>query len=380
MGSLTGPGFEEAALALFEAACDPFGWPEALRRLGEALGADLVLLAHLDLADLRGGFWHAGGDADVMRDFAARFGKPGANPHMHHYFSVPVGTVVRREDVEDDATWEASPLYREIFLPQGLYDTAGVCVVRDREALGMLRLARLRERGAFRAAELERLSAFVPYLQRALRIHARIHHLRRERATMARALHQLALGVVTVDYDGSVVWKNETARALIAREDGLAVRRGRLVANRPEDTRALDALIRSATQPSQAHGGGALAIRRSTACGPYAALVVPLVEEHSPDVGPLVRGAAAVFLTDPESRPGGTGATLRELYGLTEAEATVAAQLVGGRSRREIAEQLGVSLHAVRFHLGHIFTKTGTRRQAELVRLLMRSGPGAWAP
>src|SRR5262245_25133111 len=234
MGALTGPGFEEAVLALFEAAHDPFGWPEALRRLGEALSADLVLLAHLDLADLRGGFWHAGGDADVMRDFAARFGKPGANPHMHQYFSVPVGTVVRREDVEDDATWEASPLYREIFLPQGLYDTAGVCVVRDREALGMLRLARLRERGAFRAAELERLSAFVPYLQRALRVHARIHHLRRERATLARALHQLALGVVTVDYDGSVVWKNETARALIAREDGLAVRSGRLVANRPE--------------------------------------------------------------------------------------------------------------------------------------------------
>jgi hypothetical protein len=142
MGSLAQLPFEDVVVGLFDAASDPFLWPEALRRLGDALGADLVLLAHLDLVDLRGGFWHAGGDADVMRRFAARFGRPDANSHMKHYFAVPIGTVVRREDVEDDASWEASSLYREIFEPQGLYDTAGVCLVRDREALGLLRIAR----------------------------------------------------------------------------------------------------------------------------------------------------------------------------------------------------------------------------------------------
>jgi DNA-binding CsgD family transcriptional regulator len=39
------------------------------------------------------------------------------------------------------------------------------------------------------------------------------------------------------------------------------------------------------------------------------------------------------------------------------------------------ADRLGISLATARTHLAHVFDKTGTRRQAELVRLLLRSQP-----
>jgi len=40
-----------------------------------------------------------------------------------------------------------------------------------------------------------------------------------------------------------------------------------------------------------------------------------------------------------------------------------------------VASRLGISLATARTHLAHVFDKTGTRRQAELVRLLLRSQP-----
>jgi DNA-binding CsgD family transcriptional regulator len=64
---------------------------------------------------------------------------------------------------------------------------------------------------------------------------------------------------------------------------------------------------------------------------------------------------------------------LREDLGLTRAEAAVAAEILEADGLQAVADRLGVSLATVRTHLAHVFDKTGTRRQAELVRLLLRS-------
>ena len=41
-----------------------------------------------------------------------------------------------------------------------------------------------------------------------------------------------------------------------------------------------------------------------------------------------------------------------------------------GLKRKEIGDQLSISENTVRHHLEHIYGKTGTRRQAELIRRL----------
>ena len=57
--------------------------------------------------------------------------------------------------------------------------------------------------------------------------------------------------------------------------------------------------------------------------------------------------------------------------GLTAAEGKLAALLARGASVSDAAVQLGVSAHTARTQLKHIFAKTGTRRQSELIRLLV---------
>lgn len=64
----------------------------------------------------------------------------------------------------------------------------------------------------------------------------------------------------------------------------------------------------------------------------------------------------------------------RRRFGFTMAEISVAFEILKGDGREAVAARLGISVTTVRTHLSHIFEKTGVRRQAELVRLLMRSG------
>lgn len=81
-------------------------------------------------------------------------------------------------------------------------------------------------------------------------------------------------------------------------------------------------------------------------------------------------------MVDPD-RDGGSAATaraLRALYGLTAAEAAAGEAVARGHGVAEAAEALGIAPSTLRWHLQRAFDKTGTARQAELVRLVERLG------
>lgn len=63
---------------------------------------------------------------------------------------------------------------------------------------------------------------------------------------------------------------------------------------------------------------------------------------------------------------------LMRRHALTAAEADVAIEIMRGDGRKAAAARLGIAETTARTHLSRIFCKTGARRQAELVRLLMQ--------
>jgi DNA-binding CsgD family transcriptional regulator len=64
-------------------------------------------------------------------------------------------------------------------------------------------------------------------------------------------------------------------------------------------------------------------------------------------------------------------AAFAEHFGLTPAQAALAHELIAGDGVEAAAGRLGLSRATVRTHLVRLFQKTGTRRQAELVRLML---------
>jgi DNA-binding CsgD family transcriptional regulator len=68
-----------------------------------------------------------------------------------------------------------------------------------------------------------------------------------------------------------------------------------------------------------------------------------------------------------------TARGLREVYGLTQAEARVACALASRESPKQIAEHFGVEVSTVRTHLRAIQTKLGATSQTDLIRRLIWS-------
>ncbi len=77
-----------------------------------------------------------------------------------------------------------------------------------------------------------------------------------------------------------------------------------------------------------------------------------------------------VLLYPPNGQIGISSDVLREVYGLTRAQADVARSLFGGLSAEQTARSLGLSLNTVRSHLKQIFTRCDVSSQAELLHLL----------
>ena len=92
---------------------------------------------------------------------------------------------------------------------------------------------------------------------------------------------------------------------------------------------------------------------------------------------------AVLVVTDLEleAHPAPPEEALRAAFGLTAAEARLAAQLVGSGSLNAAADALGIAKETARNQLKAVFAKTGTHRQAELVALLARlsNAPGKFS-
>lgn len=64
-------------------------------------------------------------------------------------------------------------------------------------------------------------------------------------------------------------------------------------------------------------------------------------------------------------------------FNLTTRERELVAAVVGGRSNKEIADQMGISIQTVKHHLTNIFDKTGVSSRLELALFALRQGLAA---
>ena len=183
-------------------------------------------------------------------------------------------------------------------------------------------------------------------------------------------LNVLAAGVVLTAWDARVVYMNAAARSLLK-----TGRSFRLVSNRfsPTDSAAASALTSALARALDKGEAQTLALPDRGGAG-VLATIYPL-ESESGGEQPFA-AAAAIFIQDPALTQPFPGEAFAKLYGLTRAELRVILAMKPWLALHQVADALGISLGTVKTHLRHIFEKTYTTRQADIVALMSRAtGP-----
>ena len=361
--------------SIYEAALQPQQWQHVLEQVQGYLNATSSILFLRDCNTMDAPFVVSQGldrqRLQAYHDYYIR-----KDPNFAYRLDKPEGTITASHRIVPDAKFLESEYYRDFLRPQGAFYTAGVTLVRDATRIATFGVQRPRPAGPFESEELERLRTLYPHLRRAFQIGRELAGSEVERQAMLVLLERLPTGVLLLDEGRRVVFLNRRAQAMLAAGDGLAMTPQGLASADEEFQAALDKLIRGAVETGAGRGthpGGALALPFTGGREAYQVLVTPLrTERLRVDVG-RGRICAAVFVQLRDSQPTLSVELLRELFGLTPAEARVAAALVQGRKPEEIAADAEISRFTVRAQLSAIYEKLGVHRQAEVVQRVLSS-------
>ncbi|MDB5687461.1 MAG: transcriptional regulator, LuxR family protein [Rhizorhabdus sp.] len=169
--------------------------------------------------------------------------------------------------------------------------------------------------------------------------------------------------------DGAVIRQTAAAEALFAQGDELTVRARRLGCREPDLDDALSAVIGNAMCDDGARSG-AVRVPRKPGQSPLLIVAYPVVRSHRL-LAPS-EAAAIVRIIDLGDDGKSRHDLYRQAFGLSPREAETAVLLMNGHSVESAAACLNLSALTVRIHVRNLLAKTGTARQAELVRVLSR--------
>jgi len=364
---------------VYAAAADELRWPATLERLADEFGGGVAGLQY-----------RAGAEGHIRSSRFVRM-DPGLLQTYRTYWatrnpwtrlSQPLyctGFVYSPERMLPLPDLRRTEFYDGLLRPTGVEHCFGACVFKRGDDVLSFTVVRSRVGGSFDAGELSRVPPLLPHLHRAIQVNERLSQLQRTHTGLANGLEHLQHGLITVNRHGHVVFANHAARAIVAQRDGLSITADGLVPLAFSERLRLRSFLDDAVRTSRGEGigaGGAMTVARPSMKRSFLVLVAPLpLDVESDDHrSPM----ATVFISDPETQAETLEEFVRRLYGLTATEARVATAFVTTGNVEHVGDQLGISRETVRWHLRHLYQKTGTHRQSALLKRLV-DGPSRFA-
>jgi DNA-binding CsgD family transcriptional regulator len=216
-----------------------------------------------------------------------------------------------------------------------------------------------------------RFALVVPHVRRAMLIGKVIDLHKMEAAALADTCDALTSGMFIVDGTGRIVHANTSGYAMISEAKVLRASNSRLTANDPAAEQALLDVFTAAEGGDTALGRRGVAVPLTARNDErYVAHVLPLTSGARRKAGVSYGAVAAVFVRKADLDMPSAPVAVAQQFRLTPAELRVLFSVIEISGIAEISDVLGISEATVKTHLHHVFEKTGTDRQADLVKLV----------
>ncbi|MBR0667661.1 helix-turn-helix transcriptional regulator [Roseomonas hellenica] len=352
--------------SIYEAAVDGGTWDIALERLmaltGGVQGMAIWYEAQSHAVIGKSGTFDEALVATCMAEYHV-------NPWTEPMADVAPGHVVVLDEHVPFEALRKTGFYADILHPLDMAHGAALVLATEDDGRFSLGVGRHMRAGPFGPAQTDIMQAYGAHAARATALARRFDGLAQIRRAELAALDVIGTATIIVDEEGSVLLANRAASAL--ESQGIIG-----LAKVPECTdRAAATRFRTSVMVA-ARGVAPPPVSFRDAMGmPLVLMAAPLgvtVADRLSGAGARGRAAAALFVFTAAPGPGPSMPMLQALFGLTPAEARVAAEIALGDGEREAARRLGIGLNSLKTHRQRIFLKIGVTRRSELVRLLAR--------
>jgi DNA-binding CsgD family transcriptional regulator len=349
---------------LGDAVVDPRVWPEILSEISCAVGAVGAALLQSDIRtpDIP--------RTDAVDEVFDRYFKEGWHTRdIRAERGVPLllggQRVVIDQDIMTQDEIRRSDYYQDLLAPSSLGWWA---VIGFRAGLAHwgLSIQRSIQQGPFAEDDRRALAQIANRLTETATLSTVVG--RTVLSGMTNALGLLKQPAVALDRSGLVLDFNAAAERMF--DDDIRVRNRYLELSDRQARVSVDMFIQRlrAVDDEAALSIAPIVVRRSS----KRPLLLRALPVDGAARSPFVGSSALLLFSDLQSGAGLSVSLLSQVFGLSPAEAKLAAALADGLSPEQAARKLGIAKATARSQLKSVFSKTETHRQGELVAVLSR--------
>jgi DNA-binding CsgD family transcriptional regulator len=284
-----------------------------------------------------------------------------------------VGDVSTISDFVPLDEFRASRIYKEFSAPQGYLDS--IQAILEKSATSYAAATVILGEPHWPASETtrRRMEWLAPHFRRAVQIGKVIDLKEVKAAALADTLDGIAAGMLLLDEGGKIVHANAAGQAMVAEKSVIQIVGNRLGLFDPGTERALHDMLANLGAGDAALGARGISIPLKGRDGKeYVAQILPLTAGARRAAGVAHSAVAALFIREATLNLPHPIQTIAGLFRLTPAEMRVLMMIIDIGGIPKVAPVLGVSEKTVKTHLKHVFEKTGTRRQVDLVKLVAK--------
>jgi DNA-binding CsgD family transcriptional regulator/PAS domain-containing protein len=373
--------FSELVDAIYAAALDPSEWTRFGRLLTEATDS---VLGGVGVVDVTTNIFLQTYGHGIPDGYFERYNAViPFNPILPYAALSKPGDIFVNSAIIPEEEFVKSHFYHAFCQPFGLRDSMILICLRSGVRVAILAVNRAVTQPLYTEADGDLLRLLAPHICRAMTISDAFDLRTIKSDALEAALDGLAAGVFLIDSQGRIIHQNRAAERMAQQGDVVTVREQRLwpvnAISRAELTAALSQCAEPGIPATADVPTIALQSTDATRAGMIATLL-PLEAASRPYASDPNKARWAVFVQDPHIMLPMPGEAFGKLYNLTPAELRVALALAPGLTPEAAAEMLGLGLPTVRTHLQRIFSKTGTNRHTDFVRLMLATMPPIAGP
>jgi DNA-binding CsgD family transcriptional regulator len=349
---------------IYDAALAPTVWPTALAEIAAFVGGQAAgILSKNSISKDSTTHHHFGVDPRQVQIYSA------THSRLDPFSSLPFFDVEQIVTIPELLPYDEfcrGRFFREWMEPQGWVDAANCVLEKGPLSCSFLTVIRSKAQGTVDEEMRRRMALVVPHVRRAVLV-GRAINLEQVRAeAFARVLDGLSAGLLLIGADGTVMHANSAGHEMLRSEGCLRSISGRLVICDREMNTAWQGALTPAVQAGVSidHLAFPLIARNGDR---YLVHVLPLRSSAGRD--PLIAQATAAVFVRKAVMDDVVPEVIARAFDLTPAELRVLLAVIEVGGIPQAASVLGVADSTVKTHVGRLFEKTGTSRQADLVKL-----------
>jgi PAS domain-containing protein/DNA-binding CsgD family transcriptional regulator len=356
---------------IYDTALDGREWPELLRLLSATFSSHGAMVANIDAQPIAPPTVITSGlDISIIEEWRE------CVDHVDLWYKElamrDYGASYTSEQLVPPGRLLASGFYADILRPNGVKHCLGGSTIENAQRKWIFAVYRGDPNGEFSERDQRIFGSLTPHFDRAIAFTRQFDALAMEREAFSTLLDQVECGLVAIGGRGRVVYANREALNIARASKAFRIVGDRIRTWLPEDQRKLDlALHRIGLYSPRLDEVSQkwLTISRASGRNPFQVMIIPVTPEANERLG-APSATALVCIRNPEKRAEINQELLKELYGLSPAEARLCCAIFDSGSLTKATESLGVSRNTGKSQLASVFQKVGVNSQSSLVREL----------